>query len=87
LSCCSLRAARGRGGGRGISILISHDLAVVRQLTDQAIVLRHGRVVERGPTPRVLDDPQHDYTRLLRACVPRPGWKPRRHGAAVTRPG
>jgi len=72
----------------GISyILISHDLAVVRQLTDQAIVLRRGRVVERGPTPRVLDDPQHDYTRLLRACVPRPGWKPRRRGAAVTRPG
>ena len=72
----------------GISyILISHDLAVVRQLTDQAIVLRRGRVVERGPTARVLDDPQHDYTRLLRACVPRPGWKPRRRGAAVTRPG
>jgi oligopeptide transport system ATP-binding protein len=72
----------------GISyILISHDLAVVRQLTDQAIILRHGRVVERGPTPRVLDNPQHDYTRLLRACVPRPGWKPRRRGAAVTRPG
>jgi len=72
----------------GISyILISHDLAVVRQVTDQAIVLRRGRVAERSPTPRVLDDPQHDYTRLLRACVPRPGWKPRRRGAAVPRPG
>lgn len=29
--------------------------------------------MERGPTSRVMDDPQHDYTRLLRACVPRPG--------------
>jgi len=59
-------------------ILISHDLAVVRQLTDEAIVLRRGKVVERGPTARVLDDPQHPYTRRLRVSVPRPGWKPRR---------
>ena len=66
----------------GVSyVLISHDLAVVRQLTDQAVVMRRGRVVERGPTARVLDDPQHDYTKLLRACVPRPGWQPRRHAA------
>jgi ABC-type glutathione transport system ATPase component len=59
-------------------ILISHDLAVVRQLTDEAIVLRRGTVVERGPTAQVLDDPQHPYTQRLRASVPRPGWKPRR---------
>jgi ABC-type glutathione transport system ATPase component len=59
-------------------ILISHDLAVVRQLTDQAIVLHRGKVVERGPTAQVLDDPQHPYTQRLRASVPRPGWKPRR---------
>ena len=59
-------------------ILISHDLAVVRQLTDEAIVLHRGAVVERGPTARVLDDPQDPYTQRLRASVPRPGWKPRR---------
>jgi ABC-type glutathione transport system ATPase component len=59
-------------------VLISHDLAVVRQLTDDAIVLHRGVVVERGPTASVLDDPQHDYTKRLRASVPRPGWKPRR---------
>jgi ABC-type glutathione transport system ATPase component len=63
----------------GVSyILISHDLAVVRQLTDATIVLRRGQVVEQGPTGQVLDDPQHAYTRLLRDCVPRPGWKPSR---------
>jgi ABC-type glutathione transport system ATPase component len=58
--------------------LISHDLAVVRQLTDEALVLHRGKVVEAGPTARVLDDPQHPYTQRLRASVPRPGWKPRR---------
>jgi ABC-type glutathione transport system ATPase component len=63
----------------GVSyILISHDLAVVRQLADTTIVLRRGQVVEQGPTARVLDDPRHTYTRLLRDCVPRPGWKPAR---------
>ena len=61
----------------GISfVLISHDLAVVRQLTDETIVMWQGRVVERGPTAQVLDDPQDDYTKRLRASVPRPGWKP-----------
>jgi len=65
-------------------ILISHDLAVVRQLTDEAIVLHHGKVVERGPTAQVLDDPQHPYTQRLRASVPRPGWKPRRRGQPGT---
>jgi ABC-type glutathione transport system ATPase component len=61
----------------GVSyVLISHDLAVVRQLTDEAIVLHRGKVVEHGPTARILDDPQDAYTRRLRASVPRPGWKP-----------
>jgi ABC-type glutathione transport system ATPase component len=63
----------------GVSfVLISHDLAVVRQLTTEAIVMRRGRVVERGPTARLLDDPQEEYTRVLRASVPRPGWRPAR---------
>jgi ABC-type glutathione transport system ATPase component len=66
----------------GVSyVLISHDLAVVRQLAEQAIVLWRGRVVEQGPTAAVLDDPQHEYTKRLRASVPRPGWKPTRRSA------
>lgn len=51
-------------------LLISHDLAVVRQLADQVIVLRDGRVVERGSTDAVLDDPHQDYTRMLLAAAP-----------------
>ena len=58
-------------------VLISHDLAVVRQLTKETVVMWRGKIVERGDTAQVLDDPQHEYTQRLRASVPRPGWKPR----------
>jgi ABC-type dipeptide/oligopeptide/nickel transport system ATPase component len=46
-------------------ILISHDLGVVYDRTDNLLVMRNGRVVESGKTARVLKSPAHDYTRNL----------------------
>jgi ABC-type glutathione transport system ATPase component len=68
----------------GISyVCISHDLAVIRHVTDEAIVMRRGSVVESGSTDAILDHPRHPYTQLLRASVPAPGWKPTRRDRAV----
>lgn len=50
----------------GISmIVVSHDLAVIRMLTDRTMVLKNGRIVEAGLTDQILQDPQHAYTQLL----------------------
>lgn len=47
------------------TVVISHDLGVVRLLTERTLVMRHGRVVEAGLTDQILEDPQHPYTQLL----------------------
>lgn len=50
----------------GISmIVVSHDLAVIRMLTDRTMVLKNGRIVEAGLTDQILQDPQDAYTQLL----------------------
>ncbi|MEW9521362.1 oligopeptide/dipeptide ABC transporter ATP-binding protein [Streptomyces tubercidicus] len=51
-------------------LFVTHDLAVVRQITDRITVLLHGKVVETGSTATVLDSPGHDYTRRLVGSVP-----------------
>ena len=52
-------------------ILITHDIGVIAQVTDRVTVLRGGRVMETGPTERVLRAPEHPYTQALMAAVPR----------------
>lgn len=57
---------RGLQEDLGISmIVVSHDLSVIRMLTDRTIVLKYGRIVEQGLTDQILQDPQHGYTQLL----------------------
>lgn len=49
------------------ALYITHDLAVVAQLADRIMVLRHGNLIEEGPARRMLDHPQENYTRRLLA--------------------
>jgi peptide/nickel transport system ATP-binding protein len=51
-------------------VFISHDLSLVRHISDSIVVMWHGVAVEQGPADQVIDNPSHAYTRSLLAAIP-----------------
>ena len=75
---------------QGISFLyITHDLSTAYQVGDEICILYQGSVVERGDTQQVIDNPQHEYSKLLISSIPIPDpdvrWDP--NPAALAEPG
>lgn len=59
-------------------LFITHDLALVKAVADEVIVMQHGTIVEQGKTKDVLNNPQHPYTQALLACRPNKNSKGKR---------
>jgi len=58
----------------GLSYMfISHDLSVVKKISDRTVVMKSGRIVEQGQTAEVIGNPKHEYTQSLLNAVPIPG--------------
>lgn len=53
-------------------LFISHDLGVVRHISDRVLVMYLGRTVELGTTEQIFNNPQHPYTKALLSAIPRP---------------
>jgi peptide/nickel transport system ATP-binding protein len=63
----------------GMSLLfITHDLALVREIADEVVVMRHGQVQEHGSAEAIFESPAHPYTKALLACRPSLDRRPRR---------
>jgi putative phosphonate transport system ATP-binding protein len=50
-------------------VIVSHDLGVIKHLTDITVVMKNGQIVEKGLTDQILEDPQHPYTQLLVSSI------------------
>jgi peptide/nickel transport system ATP-binding protein len=57
-------------------LFITHDLATVKAISDEIVVMLNGRIVEKGPRKEILRPPHHEYTDLLLSSVPEmdPDW-------------
>jgi peptide/nickel transport system ATP-binding protein len=55
---------------RGMAVLfISHDIAAVQKIAGRILVMKDGRIVETGSTENIINDPRHEYTKLLLNCT------------------
>jgi oligopeptide/dipeptide ABC transporter ATP-binding protein len=54
------------------SLFISHDISLIRYICDRTAIMYLGKIVEIGPTERIIDHPRHPYTQLLLSAVPVP---------------
>ena len=54
-------------------LIITHDMSIVRSITDRTIVMYLGEIMESGPTEQLFEDPKHPYTEALLSAIPTPG--------------